>query len=47
MKAEDKYINKTGRARREILFPGVPDEDWNSWQWQVKNRITSLEGLTV
>ena len=46
MKAEDKYINKTALARRELLFPGVSDEDWNSWQWQVKNRITSLEGLT-
>ena len=46
MKAEDKYINNTGKARREMLFPGVPDQDWNSWQWQVKNRITTLEALT-
>ena len=46
MKAEDKYINKTAAARREVLFPGVPDEDWNSWQWQVKNRVTTLEDLT-
>ncbi len=46
MKAEDKYINKSAQARREILFPGVPDEEWNSWHWQVKNRITSLEELT-
>ncbi len=46
MKAEDKYINKSAQARREILFPGVADEDWNSWHWQVKNRITRLEELT-
>ena len=46
MKAEDKYINKAGQTRRLELFPGVSDEDWKSWQWQVKNRITSLEGLT-
>lgn len=46
MKAEDKYINRSGQVRREQLFPGVSDQDWNSWQWQVKNRITSLEDLT-
>jgi lysine 2,3-aminomutase len=23
----------------------VPDRDWNSWQWQLKNRITTLEQL--
>lgn len=47
MKAEDKYLNKSGQARREILFPGVSDGDWNSWQWQVKHRITTLEALTA
>lgn len=46
MKAEDKYINKKGQARREALFPHVSDQDWKSWQWQVKNRISSLEDLT-
>jgi lysine 2,3-aminomutase len=46
MKAENKYINKMPGARREALFPDVKDEDWNSWQWQVKNRVTTLEGLT-
>ncbi len=31
--------------RRELYFPGVSDEDWNSWHWQVKNRLTSVEDL--
>jgi lysine 2,3-aminomutase len=45
MKAEDKYINKAGIARRQELFPDVPDEKWNSWHWQVGNRISDLETL--
>ena len=47
MKAQDKYLNKKAEARRHSLFPGVSDQDWDSWQWQVKNRITTLEGLTA
>ncbi|MDO4564736.1 MAG: lysine 2,3-aminomutase [Clostridia bacterium] len=27
------------------LFPNVPDEQWNDWHWQVRNRIESLEEL--
>ena len=23
----------------------VPADDWNSWKWQLKNRITKLEQL--
>ena len=45
MKAEDKYINKAGIARRQALFPNVSDEQWNSWHWQVGNRISDLETL--
>ncbi|HPX65166.1 MAG TPA: hypothetical protein PLW45_01025, partial [Anaerolineaceae bacterium] len=45
MKAEDKYINKAGVARRQELFPDVTDEKWNSWHWQVGNRISDLETL--
>lgn len=26
-------------------WPGVPPEQWNDWKWQLKNRITTLEGL--
>lgn len=33
---------QTNRAR---FFPNVPDEQWNDWKWQVKNRIETLEQL--
>ena len=26
-------------------WPEVPSELWNDWKWQLKNRITTLEGL--
>ena len=32
-------------ARRNGLFREVPDEQWNDWKWQVKNRIETLEQL--
>ena len=31
--------------RRQELFKGVSDEEWNDWRWQVKNRITTLEEI--
>lgn len=30
---------------RRKMFPNVPDEQWNDWKWQVKNRIETLEEL--
>ncbi|WP_436416272.1 lysine 2,3-aminomutase [Petrimonas sp.] len=33
-------MNKSHR-----FFPNVPDEQWNDWKWQVKNRIETLEEL--
>jgi lysine 2,3-aminomutase len=27
------------RAFRRKFFPGVPDKNWNDWQWQIRNRI--------
>ncbi len=30
---------------REKFFSGVPDENWNDWKWQFRNRITSVEAL--
>ncbi len=45
MKAEEKYINKSGQARRQVLFPDVPEEKWNNWHWQVQNRITDIDTL--
>ncbi|MBA1334837.1 MAG: Lysine 2,3-aminomutase [Firmicutes bacterium] len=34
------------RYFKEIeLFRDVTDEQWNDWQWQVKNRVTTVEQL--
>lgn len=32
-------------SRREKMFPGVTDEQWNDWKWQVKNRVETLDQL--
>jgi lysine 2,3-aminomutase len=45
VKAEDKYINKKGEARRQELFSDVSDDQWNDWHWQVRNRISSVDEL--
>jgi len=31
--------------RRMELFGKISDEDWNTWRWQFRNRITTLEEL--
>ena len=33
------------KSRQYGLFTDVPDELWNDWKWQVKNRIETLEDL--
>lgn len=34
------------RKSREFgLFKDVPDELWNDWHWQVKNRVETVEDL--
>ena len=30
---------------RRRFFPGVTATQWNDWRWQVRNRVTSLNGL--
>jgi lysine 2,3-aminomutase len=48
-----RHLNPTAYPRpglapvtwRERYFPDVPDEDWNDWRWQFRNRITSLAKL--
>ena len=35
-------LRKQGKAH---YFPGVPDQDWNDWRWQFRNRVTTLEEL--
>lgn len=31
--------------RRHELFPNVSDQEWNDWQWQVRNRIETVDQL--
>lgn len=34
------------RNRRDIpIWKDVPEEEWNDWKWQIKNRITTVEEL--
>ena len=33
---------RPGRGR---LWANVPDELWNDWHWQMRNRVTTLEQL--
>ncbi len=35
---------KTIRFRR-LYFPDIPDQDWNSWTWQLQNGINSWDQL--
>ena len=36
-----KSFQSAGRG----FWAHVPDSDWNSWQWQMKNRVTTLATL--
>ena len=38
-------ISDKCRVFRDSFFPGVSDENWNSWQWQFSSRIRTLSGL--
>ena len=38
---ELKEFHSAGRG----FWSDVPDKDWNSWQWQLRNRISSLAQL--
>ncbi len=38
-------MNKFAEMNRKEMFPDVPDEKWNSWMWQVQNRIETVEEL--
>ncbi len=33
------------KSRQFGMFADVPDEQWNDWHWQFKNRITTVEEL--
>jgi lysine 2,3-aminomutase len=41
-----EQANEPPLSARDIFFPGVPEEEWDDWRWQFRNRITSLQQLT-
>lgn len=41
----DFKISERSRAFRERYFPDASPRDWNSWKWQLQNRIRDLSGL--
>ena len=47
LSGENKSALKRRDAFRKRFFPGSSEQDWNSWFWQVKNRITGLERLSA
>jgi lysine 2,3-aminomutase len=40
-----EQISEPPLSVRNIFFPGVPEEKWDDWRWQFRNRITSLQQL--
>jgi lysine 2,3-aminomutase len=34
--------NKKTKIFRKIFYPGISNQDWNDWRWQLKNRIKNL-----
>lgn len=38
-------MNKFALENKKVMFPGVTDEEWNSWEWQVRNRIETVDEL--
>lgn len=38
-------MNRFADENRKVMFPEVSDEDWNSWHWQVLNRVENVEDL--
>lgn len=38
-------VNELTRGFKDRYFPGVTEQDWNNWQWQIRNSFTSLNQL--
>ncbi|MCB8994285.1 MAG: KamA family radical SAM protein [Bacteroidales bacterium] len=41
----DFPINDTAMAFKERFFPQASSNDWNDWQWQIRNSFSSLKQL--
>ena len=37
--------SQRSRAFMKRLFPDTSEHDWNDWQWQLKNRFTSMDSI--
>lgn len=49
---KDKYSQKSATSAKTNIFrkshyPHVSREEWNDWRWQLQNRITSVEELSL
>lgn len=44
-KKDAMVISDRSRSFLQHYFPGSSTEDWNSWQWQIKNSYTRLSQL--
>ena len=42
---EKTVISERSKAFMDRFFPGIPEKEWNSWHWQVKNSIKSTDQL--
>jgi len=38
-------MNPKSRAFRKVFFPEATDQEWGDWQWQLRNRIRSLDQI--
>lgn len=43
---EEEPPSRTSPVNKDRLFSHVPQESWNDWCWQFRNRITTVEELT-
>ncbi len=46
-KKTGSFINAKSDAFRKAFFPGASVAEWNDWQWQIQNRITTSERLSA
>jgi len=42
---EKAVISERSKAFMDKFFPGTPEKDWNSWHWQIKNSVRSIDQL--
>ncbi|OGL39319.1 MAG: lysine 2,3-aminomutase [Candidatus Schekmanbacteria bacterium GWA2_38_9] len=47
MDCSDRPIaSEIEKVIKASYWKDVPDEEWNNWQWQIKNRLTAIEDLS-